>query len=89
MSYEATVTAARGDEATMAKSIVIIAGGIAKSWYASLRLGSIESRINLRDKLCSNFKGINIEPNHQRVLFTCIRNEREPLEDYSCRGSSS
>jgi hypothetical protein len=43
MSYEATVAAAGGDEYTMAKSFVIIAQDIAKSWYSDLSLGSIDS----------------------------------------------
>jgi hypothetical protein len=51
MSYEATMAAAEEDEATMAKSFVIIARDIAQSWYSNLRPRSIDSRGDLWDKL--------------------------------------
>jgi hypothetical protein len=77
MSYKAVVTAASGDEATMAMSFVIIAQDIAQSWYAKLCPGSIKSWGDLRDKLCSNSKVLNIAPNHQMDLFNCKHGERE------------
>ena len=69
MNYEVDVAAVGSIEATMAKSFVIIAGDIAQSWYANLQPGSILSWGDLRDKLCSNFKGVNIAPNHPMDLF--------------------
>ena len=37
---------------------------------------------DVRDKLCSNFKCVNIAPNHPMYLFTCKQGEREPLQEY-------
>jgi hypothetical protein len=50
MSYEATIAAAGGDEATMAKSFVIIAHDFIESWYANLCPGSIKSLGDLHKK---------------------------------------
>jgi hypothetical protein len=33
-------------------------------------------------KLCSNFKGINIAPNHPMDLFSCKQGESDPLQEY-------
>jgi hypothetical protein len=82
MSYEAAVTAAGGDEATMAKCFIIVTHDIAQSWYNNLHPGSIESWGDLRKKLCTNFKGISIAPNHTMDLFSCKQGEREPLQEY-------
>jgi hypothetical protein len=82
MSYKAVVAAIGGDKATMAKSFVIIAHDIMQSWYNNLHLGSIESWGNLCYKLCSNFKGITIAPNHPMDLFSCKQAKREPLQEY-------
>ena len=82
MSYEAAVAAAGGDENTMAKSFVIIARDIAQSWYSNLGPGSVESWADLRDKLCTNFKGISVAPSHPIDWFNCKQAKREPLQEY-------
>lgn len=41
MTYEAAVSAAGGDDDTMAKAFVIVARDIAQTWYSNLRPGSI------------------------------------------------
>lgn len=82
MSYEAAVAAAEGDEATMAKSFVIIARDIAQSWYSNLQLGSITSWGDLHDKLSTNFKGVTTTLINPIELFNCRQGEREPLQDY-------
>ncbi|MGZ7907538.1 hypothetical protein, partial [Haemophilus sp. SZY H53] len=82
MSYEAAVAAAGGDESTMAKSFVIILRDIAQTWYSNLRPGTVDSWASLRDKLCTNFKGITPAPSNPIELFNCKQEEREPLQDY-------
>ena len=82
MSYEAAVAAAGGDESTMAKSFVIILRDIAQTWYSNLRPGTVDSWATLRDKLCTNFKGITPAPLNPIELFNCKQEEREPLQDY-------
>ena len=55
MSFEAAVALVGGNETVLAKSFVIVAEGDALAWYSMLRLGSIYSWKNLRDKILSNF----------------------------------
>ena len=55
MSFEAAVALVGGNETVLAKSFVIVAKGDALAWYSMLRLGSIYSWKNLRDKILSNF----------------------------------
>lgn len=40
---------------------------------------------DLRDKVCSNFKGVNMAPNHLMDLFNYKQGEREPLQEYWLR----
>lgn len=92
MSYEVAVVAAGSEVATMAKSFVIIARDNAQSWYANHCPNSNVSWGDLRDKLCSNFKGVNIAPNHSMDLFSCKqRGERTTprilVEVHSLEGS--
>lgn len=65
--------------------LVIMAWDVAQSLFANLQPGWIESLGDLRDKPCSNFKGINTAPNQRMNLFRCKQGEREPLQDYSWR----
>ena len=55
MSFEAAVALVGGNETVLPKSFVIVAKGDALAWYSMLRLGSIYSWKNLRDKILSNF----------------------------------
>jgi hypothetical protein len=80
MSYEAVVAAAEGDEATMAKSFIIIARDIAQSWYNNLQSGSVTSWGDHRDKVCTNFKGVTRTPINPIDLFNYRQGEREPLQ---------
>ena len=79
MSYKVAVTAASGDEYTMAKSFMIIARDIAQSWYSKLPLGSIDSWGSLHEKLCNNFIGISPSATNPMELFTYTQAKREPL----------
>jgi hypothetical protein len=82
MSYEAAVAAAGGDEATMAKSFVIVARGIAHSWYSNLLPGSICSWADLRHKLCTNFKGVSTTTANPIEIFNSRQAPNEPLRDW-------
>jgi hypothetical protein len=82
MSYEAVVAGAEGDEATMAKSFIIIARDIAQSWYNNLQSGSVTSWGDHRDKVCTNFKGVTRTSINPIELFNYRQGEREPLQDY-------
>jgi len=66
----------------MAKSFVIAAEGDALAWYSMLRLGSIYSRENLRDKILANFQGFAVESLTSTDLFQCRQGQGEALRDY-------
>jgi hypothetical protein len=82
MSYEAAVSAAGGDDYTMAKSFVIIARDVAQTWYANLQPGTIDSWAILREKLCNHFKGVSLATSNPIELFNCTQQEREPLKEF-------
>ena len=82
MSYEATVVAAGGDEATMAKSFVIVAREVARSWYSNLRPGSIHSWADLRSKLKTNFKGVGTNTMNSTEILNCHQGQNEPLREW-------
>jgi len=60
MSFEAAVASTGGNETVMAKSFVIAAEGDALAWYSMLRLGSIYSWENLRDKIWQTSKDLQL-----------------------------
>jgi len=55
MSYEAAIASAGGDEAALAKSLIISLEGIAANWYVRLQPRSIQSWQELREKFLLNF----------------------------------
>jgi hypothetical protein len=57
MSYEAAITLAGGDEATLAKSLIISLEDAAANWYSRLPPGCIYSWPQLKEKFLLNFQG--------------------------------
>jgi hypothetical protein len=57
MSYEATISSYDGNTAIMAKSFVMAAMSVAKTFYSSLRQGTITSWQKLKDILVTSFQG--------------------------------
>jgi hypothetical protein len=55
MSYEVTIASARGDEATLTKSLIISLENTATNWYSSLPTGCIYSWQQLKEKFLLNF----------------------------------
>jgi hypothetical protein len=61
MSYQVTVESSRGDDATMAKSFIIVLEGLDLMWYTRLPPLSIDSWKTLCDKFLLNFEGYRPE----------------------------
>ena len=83
MSFEAAVASAGGNEAVPAKSFVIVAEGDALAWYSMLKLSSVYSWEDLRDKILANFKGFTSEFLTSMDLFQCKQNQGEALKTIS------
>ena len=82
MSFEAAVASARGNDTVLSKSFVIAAEGDKLAWYSMLRLSSVYSWEDLRDKIITNFKGFTIKSLTSMDLFQCRQNQGEALRDY-------
>jgi hypothetical protein len=57
MCYETTIASARGDEATLAKSLIISLEDPAANWYSKLPPRCIYSWQQLKEKFLLNFQG--------------------------------
>jgi hypothetical protein len=55
MCYEAAITSAGGDEATLAKSLIISLKGVATNWYSRPPPKCIYSWQQLKEKFLLNF----------------------------------
>jgi hypothetical protein len=55
MCYEAAIATARGDEATLAKSLIISLEDAATNWYSRLPPRCIYYRQHLKEKLLLKF----------------------------------
>jgi hypothetical protein len=79
LSYEATIVAAGGDEATLTKSLIISLEDAAAHWYSRLPLECIYSWPQLKEKILLNFQGIKIELHSKEDLLSCTQREKETL----------
>jgi hypothetical protein len=82
MSYQATVTSSRGDDATIAKSFIIALEGPTLTWYTRLPPLSIDSWKRLRDKFLLNFQGYRPNTDALAELSLCKKQEKETLREY-------
>jgi hypothetical protein len=58
MSYEAAIASAGGDEATLAKSLIISLEDATANWYSRLPSGCIYSWPQLKEKFLLNFSRV-------------------------------
>jgi hypothetical protein len=82
MCYEAAIALAGGDEATLAKSLIIYLEDVATNWYSRLPLRCIYSWHHLKDKILINFQGFQAELNTEEDFLSCVQKEREPLPEF-------
>jgi hypothetical protein len=60
MCYEDTIASAGGDEATLAKSLIISVENVARNWYSRLPPKCIYSWQQLKEKFLLNFQGFQV-----------------------------
>jgi hypothetical protein len=82
MGYEATIALARGDEATLTKSLIISLEDDAANWYSRLLLGCIYSWQQLKEMFLLNFQGFQVELDMEEDFLSCAQRENETLPNF-------
>jgi hypothetical protein len=72
-----------GDATTKAKALVMVLKGEVQYWYANIPKGHTTSWSQLRNKLLSSFKGMQVEElDSYDLVNMCIQGEKESLQEY-------
>jgi hypothetical protein len=79
MCYEATIASAGGNNATLAKSIVISLEDATANWYSRLPPKCIYSWPQLKQKFLLNFQGFQAELDTKKDFMSCAQREKEML----------
>jgi hypothetical protein len=83
MKFEAAVDSNGGDATMKATTLVMDLKGEVQYWYANIPKGHITSWFQLRNKLLSSFKGMQVEELDSNDLVNmCIQGDRESLQEY-------
>jgi hypothetical protein len=82
MSYIAAIASAKGDEATLTKSLIISLEDAAANWYSRLPLGCIFSWPQLKEKFLLNFHGFQAELDSEEDFLSCTQREKETLPNF-------
>jgi hypothetical protein len=82
MCYKAAIASAGGDEATLAKSLIISLEDVATNWYSRLPSRCIYSWQQLKDKIILNFHGFQAELDTAEDFLLCVQKERESLLEF-------
>jgi hypothetical protein len=86
MKFEVAVESNGGDATTKAKALVLALKGEVQYWYANIPKGHITSWFQLRNKLLSSFKGMQVEELDSNDLVNmCVQGDRESLQEYMHR----
>jgi hypothetical protein len=71
MFYEATIALLGGDEATLAKSLIISLEDAAANWYSRLPPKCIFSCEQLKEKFLFNFQEFQVELDTKEDFLSC------------------
>jgi hypothetical protein len=86
MKFEAAVESNGGDATTKAKALVLSLKDEVQYWHANIPKGRITSWFQLRNKLLSSFKGMQVEELDSNDLVNmCIQGDKESLQEYMHR----
>jgi hypothetical protein len=86
MKFEAAVESNEGDATTKAKALVLALKDEVQYWYANIPKGHITSWFQLRNKLLSSFKGMQVEELDSNDLVNlCVQGDKESLQEYMHR----
>jgi hypothetical protein len=83
MCYEAAITSVGGDEATLAKSLIISLENAAANWYSRLPPKCIYSWQQLKEKFLLNFQGFKVELSTEEDFLSCAQHKKETLPNFS------
>jgi hypothetical protein len=82
MCYEAGIASTGGNEATLAKSLIISLEDATTNWYSRLSPRCIYSWQQLKDKFLLNFQGFQAELNTEEDFLSCAQREKETLPNF-------
>jgi hypothetical protein len=82
MCYKAAITSVRGDEATLAKSLIISLENAAANWYSRLSPRCIYSWQLLKDNILLNFQGFQAELDTEEDFLSYAQREKETLPKF-------
>jgi hypothetical protein len=82
MCYEVVIASARGDKATLAKSLIIFLEDVTTNWYSRLPPSYIHSWQQLK-KFMLNFPGFQAELNTEEDFLSCTQREKKTLPNFS------
>jgi hypothetical protein len=82
MSHETAIASAGGDDATLAKSLIISLEDTAANWYSRLPAGCIYSWPQLKEKFFLNFQGFQTELDSEEDFLLCTQREKETLPNF-------
>jgi hypothetical protein len=79
---------AGGDEATLAKCLIISLEDAAANWYSRLPSGCIYSWPQLKEKFLLNFQGFQAKLDSEEDFLSCTQREKETLPNFYRRFSN-
>jgi hypothetical protein len=82
MCYEAAIASGGGDEATLAKSLIISLEDVVANWYSRIPSGCIYSCQQLKEKFMINSQGFQAELHMKEDFLSCAQREKETLPDF-------
>jgi hypothetical protein len=82
LCYEAAISLVGGDEATLAKSLIISLEDAAANWYSRLPPRCIYSWQQLKDKFLLNFQGFQVELDTKEDFQSCVQRKKETLPNF-------
>jgi hypothetical protein len=86
MKFEAAVESNGGNATTKAKALMMALKGKVQYWYANIPKGHMTSWFQLRNKLLSSFKGMQVEEmDYNDLVNMCIQGDKESLQKYMHR----
>jgi hypothetical protein len=80
--YGAAIASARGDEATLAKSLIISLMDATAYLYSKLPSGCIYSCQHLKEKFLLNFQGFQVKHDTEEDFLSCAKREKETLPSF-------
>jgi hypothetical protein len=82
---QAAIASIGGDEATLAKSLIISLEDVAANWYSRLPPRCIYLWQQLKDNILLNFQGFQSELDTEKDFLSCAQRDKETLPEFDRR----